>query len=78
MVDAYHKMPGENKIVLTTEKDAMRLMYPSLKEIYREIPLFFISIEAWFHHDEYQRFKTGILDYVRANTPGIRLSSAEV
>lgn len=78
IVDAYHKMPGENKIVLTTEKDAMRLMYPSLKEIYKEIPLFFISIEAWFHHDEYKTFKSGILDYVRANTPGIQFSATPV
>lgn len=78
IVEAYHKMPGENKIVLTTEKDAMRLMYPSLKEIYKQIPLFFISIEAWFHHDEYKTFKSGILDYVRANTPGIRLSPQKV
>lgn len=78
IVDAYHKMPGENKIVLTTEKDAMRLMYPSLKDIYKEIPLFFISIEAWFHHDEYKSFKSGILDYVRANTPGINVSPATV
>lgn len=78
IVDAYHKMPGENKIVLTTEKDAMRLMYPSLKEIYKEIPLFFISIEAWFHHDEYQTFKTGIIDYVRANTPGIQIPAVQI
>jgi tetraacyldisaccharide 4'-kinase len=78
IVEAYHKMPGDNKIVLTTEKDAMRLMYPALKEIYQEIPLFFISIEAWFHHDEYQTFKTGILAYVRANTPGFHLSTAKV
>lgn len=78
IVDAYHKMPGENKIVLTTEKDAMRLMYPSLKEIYKGIPLFFISIEAWFHHDEYKTFKAGILDYVRANTPSINVSPTTV
>lgn len=78
IVDAYHKMPGENKIVLTTEKDAMRLMYPSLKDIYKEIPLFFISIEAWFHHDEYKTFKTVILNYVRANSPGFQLSSTQI
>jgi tetraacyldisaccharide 4'-kinase len=78
IVDAYHKIPGDNKIVLTTEKDAMRLMYPSLKEIYKEIPLFFISIEAWFHHDEYKNFKSGILDYVRTNTPGLQISPAQV
>ncbi len=78
IVDAYHKMPGENKIVLTTEKDAMRLMYPSLKDIYKEIPLFFISIEAWFHHDEYKIFKSGILDYVRTNSPGLQLSPVQI
>jgi tetraacyldisaccharide 4'-kinase len=78
IVETYHKMPGENKIVLTTEKDAMRLMYPTLREIYKDIPLFFISIEAWFHHDEYKTFKSGILDYVSANTPGIQFSAAAV
>lgn len=78
IVDRYHKIPGENKIVLTTEKDAMRLMYPSLKDIYQEIPLFFISIEAWFHNDEYKTFKSGILDYVRTNSPGLQLSSTQI
>ena len=78
IVDTFHKIPGENKIVLTTEKDAMRLMYPSLKDIYKEIPLFFISIEARFHHDEYKTFKLDILDYVRTNSPGLQLSSEKV
>lgn len=77
VVEAYRNMKGNN-IVLTTEKDAMRLMYPSLKEIYKDIPLFFISIDVRFHHDEYQQFKQGILAYVRENTPGLRLPAEPV
>lgn len=77
IVEAYEKMPGENKLVLTTEKDAMRLMYPELKEIYREIPLFFISIEVGFHHQDYAQFKSLILEHVRPASAGRTLFTAK-
>jgi len=78
MVEAYEKMPGDNKLVLTTEKDAMRLMQPELKEVYQHIPLFFISIEVGFHHDDYAQFKSFILDHLKPYTTGRSIFAAKV
>lgn len=58
----FSELATEKKIILTTEKDAMRIMLPSLVGLLKDIPIFFISIEVKFHHDEYKEFKHLILE----------------
>jgi tetraacyldisaccharide 4'-kinase len=57
-----------NKIVLTTEKDAMRLREPELAELITGLPLFYIPIEVHFHDKDGAEFDKQILDHVRANS----------
>lgn len=56
-----------NKIILTTEKDAMRLQQPELAERTRNMKMFYIPIEVRFHDKDAEEFDKQILDHVRAN-----------
>ncbi|MGB3948149.1 MAG: tetraacyldisaccharide 4'-kinase [Bacteroidia bacterium] len=66
-----------NKILLTTEKDAMRLKTPELLAVLEHLPLFYIPIEIEFHQNDKNAPRTGssgandfnkqLLDYVRTN-----------
>ncbi len=55
-----------NKIVVTTEKDAMRLRGTDLDDITNSIPLYVLPIEVDFK-DKAQEFNDIILNYVRTN-----------
>lgn len=57
---------GGNKIVVTTEKDAMRLMEPGLQDVVNTLPLFVLPIEVSFKEKE-QEFNETIINYVRTN-----------
>ena len=57
---------GGNKIVVTTEKDAMRLMGNDLQDIANTLPLYILPIEVDFK-DKTQEFNETIINYVRTN-----------
>lgn len=57
---------GGNKIVITTEKDAMRLMGNDLQDIANTLPLYILPIEVDFK-DKTQEFNETIINYVRTN-----------
>ncbi len=63
---ALDAIEGGNKIVVTTEKDAMRLMDSSLQDIVNTLPLFVLPIEVDFK-DKEQEFNETIINYVRTN-----------
>lgn len=72
----FDNIASANKILLTTEKDAMRLKTPELSAILDHLPLFYMPIEIEFHEkDKNARmkepggddFNKQILDYVRTN-----------
>ena len=63
----FNSLHAENKIIVTTEKDIMRLDKPGLREILQGLPLFYIPIEICFHDKDEEEFNTQILDYVRRN-----------
>ncbi len=52
---------GDEKIILTTEKDAQRLN--AIREM-KDLPVYFISIEVYFINDE-ASFRKEIIDHVR-------------
>lgn len=56
-----------NKIILTTEKDAMRLKTPDNSEILKGLPIFYVPIEIELHDKDKDEFNEQILHYVRAN-----------
>jgi tetraacyldisaccharide 4'-kinase len=65
--EIFKNVKGENKIVLTTEKDAMRLQKPGLAEYLGDLPVFYIPIEVAFHDQDAADFNQQINDYVRSN-----------
>ncbi|TND09812.1 MAG: tetraacyldisaccharide 4''-kinase [Bacteroidetes bacterium] len=75
--EIFDSIAGENKIILTTEKDAMRLEKPGLKDLISELPLFYIPIEIAFHDKDAEEFDQQILDYVRSNQSHRRLHKGE-
>lgn len=65
--DKFEALKGENKIIVTTEKDAMRLkdeanLSDSLKDV-----LYYLPIKVSFHGGEEKLFNKKILNYVGEN-----------
>ena len=56
-----------NKLLITTEKDAMRLLQPELVEIAVQLPVFYLPIEVEIHKKYKQQFDNQILNYVSKN-----------
>ncbi len=63
----FDNIASSNKIILTTEKDAMRLKTSDFSAILKDIPLFYIPIEISFHDKDNEQFNAQILNYVRSN-----------
>ncbi len=63
----FNNIVTANKIILTTEKDAMRLKSAEYAEAIKNLPLFYIPIEIEFHNKDKQDFNEQLLHYVRAN-----------
>jgi tetraacyldisaccharide 4'-kinase len=63
----FNDISSSNKIILTTEKDAMRLKSPEFTDILKNTPIFYIPIEVDFHDKDKGEFNEQVLHYVRAN-----------
>lgn len=62
----FDSMPGTNKILVTTEKDAVRLINHAHLSILEGLPAFYIPISIKFVEQE-RKLTRQILDYVRKN-----------
>lgn len=60
----FDEIVNPSKIIVTTEKDAMRLRQPDIDGLTRQLPFFYIPIEVAFHQDK-ETFDQSILNYVR-------------
>ncbi len=67
VIDKYNSIIGKNKVIITTEKDAMRLINTSLISKFDGIPVFTIPIRIKFHKEENGDFNDEILNYVNTN-----------
>jgi tetraacyldisaccharide 4'-kinase len=67
IIKQYESILGKNKMIITTEKDAMRLIDSPYLSRFDGIPFFYIPIEVKFHHEKDSNFDKEILDYVRKN-----------
>ena len=63
----FNNIAASNKIILTTEKDAMRLKGPEYADALKDIPVFYMPIEIDFHDKDREGFNEQITHYVRAN-----------
>lgn len=62
IVDKFNRMDAQNKIILTTEKDAVRL--EKFGTMLNDLPLFVIPIKHLFLFDEGKQFDRQILDFI--------------
>ena len=63
----FTEINAANKIIFTTEKDAMRLKYSKHLAILADLPIFYIPIEAEIHEQDKVKFDQLILKYVSAS-----------
>lgn len=68
----FDNIANPNKIIVTTEKDAMRFKNPGIATWIQKLPIFFLPIKVSFHNDE-EKFNQLILDYVRKNQTNNRI-----
>ncbi|MFO8055414.1 MAG: tetraacyldisaccharide 4'-kinase, partial [Bacteroidales bacterium] len=66
--DTFDKIVSVNKIIITTEKDAMRLSTPEIIKIIGHLPIFYWPISVNLHDEDKTTFNQKILNYVRDNT----------
>ena len=69
IVKKFNEIVTPKKIVITTEKDAMRLNDPRLYPLLEEVPVFYLPIEIKFHKglEKDTPFQKTILEYVQSN-----------
>jgi tetraacyldisaccharide 4'-kinase len=58
----------QNKIIITTEKDAMRIALPKIPEELADLPIFYIPIKTKIHKEFRTDFNNQIKQYVRENS----------
>jgi len=66
IIKTFDAVRFENKIIITTEKDAMRLNHSSLKSLLKSIPIFVLPIEIDFKNKS-EEFNEIITKYVSTN-----------
>lgn len=69
----FEAIASENKIIITTEKDATRMREISLFQTYFENKIYYIPIEVEFLYDGKEQFDEKIMNYVKRNKRNIRL-----
>ncbi|MEO6883446.1 MAG: tetraacyldisaccharide 4'-kinase [Bacteroidia bacterium] len=63
----FSELKSSKKIILCTEKDAMRLRNTSLLKTLESVPFFYIPIEIYFQEDDKREFDNLILETVLKN-----------
>lgn len=59
----YNNQFTKRKVLITTEKDAMRLHEPSLFQLLKGLPIYYIPIQVSFHFREKEKFDKLITDF---------------
>lgn len=67
IIELFNSIIGKTKVVITTEKDAMRLKNTELLSAFDDVPLYYIPIKVRFNNDDGEKFDDKILNYVREN-----------
>jgi len=67
IINHYNKILAKNKIIVTTEKDAMRIKDTVLVNFFVSLPLFYIPIEIKFNFGTSKKFDNIIINYVKRN-----------
>ena len=68
--EEFDKMYLKNKIIITTEKDAMRLRDPDLINYLADLPVFYIPVQVLFHKCGANSFDKMVMDYISQTLTG--------
>lgn len=68
---------SRNKIIYTTEKDAMRLRYANLLSLLDDVPIAYIPIKVVFHNGDAERFEKLVHTYVERDKRSRSIHTAE-
>jgi tetraacyldisaccharide 4'-kinase len=68
LVKAFNSDPEKEKIIVTTEKDAQRLLAITLKELLLNLPVFYLPIKIALQQEDKATFDQKILEYVSSTT----------
>jgi tetraacyldisaccharide 4'-kinase len=68
LVGAFNLDASINKIVVTTEKDAQRLLDASLKELLLNLPIYYLPIQVRINESDKPTFDQKILNYVSSTS----------
>lgn len=63
----FESLSDNNKLIITTEKDIMRLSLPPILKKIQNFPIYYIPIEICFHGNDKEEFNTHILNYVKSD-----------
>jgi tetraacyldisaccharide 4'-kinase len=64
VAETFNSIKENNKVIITTEKDAMRLDKQGLVEVLRKLPVYYIPIEISFDEKEKEEFDKLVTDYI--------------
>jgi len=67
IIKRFEALPGKEKIILTTEKDAVRLNQAAFAEMLENFPVLYIPIKLRFQERDVQAFKEKIYDSIGTN-----------
>ncbi len=67
IIQKFHNFADDNNMIITTEKDIIRLVHHADIDMLNQIPLYYIPIEMDFAPQDYHLFEQKILHYVRKN-----------
>jgi len=66
--NAFKNIISRNKLIITTEKDAMRLLNPLYEAWINTMPWYYIPMDIEFHGADKELFTNNILTYVTENS----------
>jgi tetraacyldisaccharide 4'-kinase len=65
LINRYTETFSGNKVIITTEKDSMRLRTDEICKKLDNLPVYYVPIEVEFHHCDKIRFDNLVLDFVK-------------
>jgi tetraacyldisaccharide 4'-kinase len=74
---SYEDLFTRRKVIITTEKDAMRLQSNNLLSLLEGIPIAYIPVRVKFHNTDQEKFDRIILNYVEKDLRGHIISAKQ-
>ena len=77
VIEKFDQLLSKNKILVTTEKDMMRLKQPDLLIKLKSLPLCYVPIEVKLNKDDREEFDKFVLQYVKETRGNNKLHQAK-